>query len=92
MWLSIGALLVPALIGYLVALLITRSANPESTQIWFYPGLMLGVAVGALLLSQFSFSSKSLKLLVVLAYLPAMSYILMFILVPAFHNNGTPHG
>ena len=91
MWLLAGLLVIPGLIGFLVALGITRSTHPESTQILFYPGLLLGVLVGTISLSMLHFRAQWQKFLAVVAYIPVMLATIWFLIYPWFHASGGPN-
>src|SRR5687768_789154 len=89
--LIVGTLVIPGVIGYLIAVWITKSTYPESTQIWFYPGLLFGVFVGALLFSMLPFRIKWIKVIAILTYMPIMLYVIWFLIYPWFHNSGASY-
>ena len=72
LWLYSGALFFPAIFAAVVAQVILLSGQPESSQVWFYPGLLIGVIVGTVCLALLPIQSKWIKYIAVVVYFPLM--------------------
>jgi multisubunit Na+/H+ antiporter MnhE subunit len=71
-WLYTGALLFPVLFAGVIAEIIFLSGEPESSQVWLYPGLVIGVCIGATCLYLLPYRAKWQRLLSIIVYFPLM--------------------
>jgi len=69
-WLVVGALALPLLVTWAVTQGIYSSGKIASFQGWFFPGIGVGVALGAWCVGSLKIKSKAIKWLTVLVYCP----------------------
>ncbi len=68
----VGAFTIPIVVSIVVAQVTHVLGTKESDQVWFYPGLVVGVLIGVACLLSIPFQTAKAKYVSCLIYLPVM--------------------